>query len=86
MPEGNGSGFTGFQIQRWDPTAGDDGDGAWSTSIDIPATVASPPEPPPTVYTDRGNDVNNNGDVTDSRRYAACGRDDLLLPNPGERR
>ena len=52
MPEDNGSGFTGYQIQRWDPTA-DSGDGAWSASIAI-NNADGDPDTTVTVYTDRG--------------------------------
>ena len=49
MPAGNGTTFTGYQIQRWDPTAGTGNDGAWSADIDIPGADT-------TLYTDRGAD------------------------------
>ena len=58
MPEDNGSGFDGYQIQRWDPTA-TDGAGAWSASITITGADT-------TVYTDRGHDDNADGDVVDT--------------------
>ena len=54
MPDDNGSNFTSYQIQRWDPTDGADEDGAWSDAIDITAPAGDPQPPPPTVYTDRG--------------------------------
>ena len=57
QPAGNGTVFTSYQIQRWDPNA-NTGDGAWTDDIDIAGAGT-------TAYTDRGGDHNDDDDTDD---------------------